>query len=97
MACTGGYVCQAGACVCPTNTLACGMPPLCVNVTSSNANCGACGNKCPSGQVCDTGQCGCSGNKILCDGKCVNPKTDDDNCGACGVVCPNGCSNGMCQ
>ena len=54
-ACTGGGVCAAGTCTCPTAlpTLCSGV---CVNLQSDGKNCGTCGNQCPAGG-CVAGIC----------------------------------------
>ncbi|EPE35750.1 hypothetical protein GLAREA_05088 [Glarea lozoyensis ATCC 20868] len=43
------------AVTCPTGQTACSN--TCIDLTSSNANCGACGNACATGYVCGQGQC----------------------------------------
>ncbi len=89
---------------CPPGLTACGG--LCRDLTSSHANCGACGNACASNAVCSNGTCvavdctcvpTCPSGLTWC-GACVNTETDELNCGACGAVCAPGqvCSNGVC-
>ena len=58
----------------------------CVNLTTSNGNCGTCGNIC-SGL---TATC--------CKGTCTSLKTDTSNCGTCGHKCNafSTCSAGSC-
>lgn len=48
----------------------------CVDLDSSNDNCGSCGITCDveAGNGC-------------CSGTCVDPATDINNCGTCGNVC----------
>jgi hypothetical protein len=59
----------------------------CVNLTTSNGNCGSCGHIC-SGL---TATC--------CNGVCTNLKTDSSNCGSCGHKClySTSCVAGSCK
>jgi hypothetical protein len=59
----------------------------CVNLSTSNGNCGACGNIC-------TGL-----TKTCCGGTCINLKTSWGNCGTCGHKCPpfSSCVSGSCK
>jgi Stigma-specific protein, Stig1 len=60
----------------------------CVNLSSSNGNCGSCGTIC-SGL---TATC--------CGGTCTSLKTDSANCGSCGNVCKGilpSCESGTCK
>jgi hypothetical protein len=59
----------------------------CVNTSTSNGNCGSCGNTC-------TGL-----SKTCCGGTCTNLKTDHNNCGTCGHRCDfvQLCENGLCM
>jgi len=64
-----------------------GDDPFCVNLSTSNSNCGACGLGCSVGETC-------------CNGACRNFDTDNRNCGRCANVCdPNTpvCCGGACQ
>ncbi len=77
---TGGGNCGSGclgqASTCCSNT--------CVDTTSDNNNCGACGNPC--------------GSMSCCTSSCVDTMgTDNANCGGCGVICTGTCTNGTCQ
>ena len=56
--CPTGASCAAGKCKCPTGTDACGTE--CKDVTSDNANCGACGNPCSGVETCNAGKCECN-------------------------------------
>lgn len=71
----------------------------CEDLTSSTANCGACGNACGSGQVCSEGACRCQEGATLCAGQCTVTATDANNCGACGISCGQGrvCESGQCK
>jgi hypothetical protein len=81
------------------------------DLTSSAANCGACGNACsiPSGTAaCVDSACAigsCTAPYADCDGNvangCETVLTDDDNCGGCGVACAlanasSSCDTGAC-
>ena len=59
----------------------------CVNLSTSNGNCGSCGHI-------------CSGLKpTCCDGTCTNLKSDKSNCGTCGHKCTKfaTCEAGSCK
>jgi hypothetical protein len=64
---------------------ACG--PLCVDVQTSQLDCGKCGNACTGGQTCKAGACECPTGLTLCNGLCIDPNTDNLDCGKCGNVC----------
>jgi hypothetical protein len=53
-ACTGGQICQGGACACPEGETTCGGQ--CVAESDDANNCGACGHGCLGG-TCSGGQC----------------------------------------
>ncbi|MEZ4404956.1 MAG: hypothetical protein R3A52_00490 [Polyangiales bacterium] len=66
--CCAGNICAAGMCVnacspgntsCPPTTppVGCFGGGTCRDLSTDNANCGACGNACPTGQVCSAGTC----------------------------------------
>ena len=57
----------------------------CVDTSTDEANCGACGNTCQPGTACIDGAC-CPAGQIECDGVCTDP-TLRTSCGGCGVVC----------
>jgi hypothetical protein len=90
--------CDAGESACASG---------CVDLKTSNTNCGACGVSCGNG-TCQNGACTvtCTGGNgspgVICNGACVNLATDPNNCGACGNVCPTptgqvgACLNGVC-
>jgi hypothetical protein len=90
-ACPANFVCQAGRCVCDSNSdcasgqTCCGGS--CIDTRTSESNCGACGTSCGSGQTC-------------CSGTCRTLATDFNNCGSCGRTCgsnSNRCTNGACR
>ena len=70
--CLPGQTCVnkgAGAsCQCPTGSFVC--DGQCV--TSSDENCGFCGNVCPEGTVCFGGTCQCAAGTVFCGGACVS-------------------------
>jgi hypothetical protein len=75
--CAAGQVCVnkgAGAsCQCPTGTFLCNGEC----VSSSDDNCGFCGNTCPDGTTCVSGTCQCPAGTILCGGQCVSTDCAD--------------------
>ena len=71
----------------------------CVNLRTSAADCGSCGNACVAAEVCTRGACtGCPTGETGCSGTCVNLQTSAANCGSCGAACLAGetCSAGTC-
>jgi len=58
---------------------------VCVDTTSDEAHCGACGNACAQATACVDGAC-CPAGQIECDGACTDPSLRT-SCGGCGVVC----------
>ena len=66
----------------------------CVQISSSDHNCGECGHKCPKGRTCQNGKCVCAYPTVECNGQCVHLNDDHDNCGRCGNQC---FSNHVCQ
>jgi Stigma-specific protein, Stig1 len=74
----------------------------CVDTTSNNANCGACGTACMGAQICRAGACvddtPCPTGQARCGGMCVDTATNAMNCGSCGNACPSGqtCVGGAC-
>jgi hypothetical protein len=77
------------ALMCPTGQMICN--DTCINTTTDNNNCGACGEVC-SGGTCQNGKC-CPTGQTNCGGTCVDLTTNPDHCGAC----MNDCGNGTCQ
>jgi hypothetical protein len=110
--CVTGQTCQAGNChggggthcqpKCSGATPDC-CGATCVDTLTDDANCGACGFRCPAGFKCGgTGACSedrCRDDETRCDGKCTTLANDPNNCGFCGHVCPAdraGCLNAGC-
>ncbi len=96
LACSGGKICQGGACVCASGQLDCGGK--CADPLSDPLHCGDCGTACPPANVCAGGTCVCPSPRLVCGGSCVDPSTDTSNCGGCGAACPPGfgCTKGSC-
>jgi hypothetical protein len=102
-ACEAGFVCANGSCKkdCPSGQTACDA--LCIDLTSSNQNCGACGKVCDATDYCNTGQCvrsGCSNGfkdpgeaGIDCGGACA---TTNKCAGGSTCAGPNDCLSGQC-
>jgi hypothetical protein len=87
--------------VCPTGQSACGT--ACVDLNTSAANCGTCGNACGAGTECRGASCVpvCRTGESLCGtpATCTATLSDINNCGGCGTVCPSGqmCVSGVCS
>jgi hypothetical protein len=114
--CPRGQVCSNGACStsCASNLTTCNGNgngdagvDYCANVSTDNANCGACGVGCAAGQSCLSGACAatCGTGSSSCPaagdggvGYCANFATDNHNCGGCGAICGSGeaCESGHC-
>ena len=97
--CSGGVcACDAGFGDCDNN----GANGCETDLSTSQANCGACGQSCNNG-ACMAGSCACSGGFADCDGNPANGcevdlQTDGTACGACGHDCLGGtCSSGSCM
>jgi hypothetical protein len=95
-ACTTGFVCNGGACVCPADRELC--DGVCRDTLTDNSHCGECGTVCTGSRVCSAGSCECPFGGIFCDGLCRDPQTNGQHCGACGNVCSGGqaCEAGIC-
>jgi hypothetical protein len=97
-------VCKDGACIlkCEDGFADCdgAAPGGCeVDISTSRAHCGACGQACAAGQVCDDGVCRCINRGLgtcgVCDLLCgPNEVCDGERC-----VCPAGWvrCNGVCR
>lgn len=87
----GSYVCQAGQTFCGGT---------CVNISTDDNNCGACGFACSSGYKCNAGTCAlsCPPGQVMCAGVCTNINSDVNSCGMCGLACFSGykCVAGTC-
>jgi hypothetical protein len=83
---------------------------VCVDLSSDDANCGACGSACSAPEFCSGGQCEAPGldpctmvpGQAYCGGVCVDMLSDPNNCGACGNACESvfglqECILGICQ
>lgn len=95
--CSGGNICQGGACGCPSGLTSCSG--ICRNLLADPATCGACGHPCEMGEVCLNGQCKPScGALTECNNSCVNLLTSTASCGSCGHACAPGeaCFAGQC-
>ncbi len=100
----GTNACIAGQCqaldLCSGNYTHCTIEgDSCVD-TTTDINCGGCGNVCLSGSHCVAGNCTCAeAGLAYCDGTCVDVRNSGANCGGCGIACPSGasCSSGSCQ
>lgn len=72
----------------------------CVELSSDNENCGACGFACPPSTRCTAGACSslCRATESKCVAGCADLASDVRNCGACGLECAPGkaCSSGSC-
>lgn len=81
---------------CPAQQAKCAG--VCVDLQTSQANCGLCGYDC-SPLSCIAGQCtSCPISQTLCDNRCVDTSVDPANCGGCGQVCESGaCRFGVCK
>lgn len=67
---------------CPAGQTRCGT--VCVDLTSSTDNCGACGVRCSAQQTCTNAACvvTCSAGQVKCGGTCIDPASDQVHCGA---------------
>ncbi|HEX8703339.1 MAG TPA: MXAN_6577-like cysteine-rich protein [Myxococcaceae bacterium] len=93
---------------CPAEGVDCGEAltqcgDACVDTSSSDSHCGACGTRCALAQVCVEGSCQCQAGATLCGSQCVLTQSDPANCGGCagqgGRVCATGevCESGQCK
>jgi hypothetical protein len=94
--CTGD--CNKGTCCGTSAPTLCGT--TCVDLQTSNANCGGCGAVCSTagGKSCRAGVCQCASGMTDCDGTCASLTSSSTNCGVCGNACTNGktCQAGAC-
>lgn len=90
--------CEAGDCMC-ADSPACGDADVCCgdgcqDLSSDDANCGACGNQCPVNTACVSTECVCAAigadcgeGEACCADGCSDLSDDDANCGLCGRAC----------
>jgi hypothetical protein len=85
----------SGACQCNGNLVQC--PDGCVDLSTSNTDCGSCGKSCKNG-TCTSGVCVCGQGLVICPDGCDNLSTSKQDCGACGHACANNqtCVSGQC-
>lgn len=95
--CDATFICQQGACACPTGFGECAGQ--CADF-GDPAHCGACDNVCPPATVCDRVSCTteCPGATRECGSACVDTETNPLHCGACDQPCRGGerCELGSC-
>jgi hypothetical protein len=98
--CQDGEVCQAGACVCPSDTGVTSCAGACVVLQSDPGHCGACANACRAIEACEQGVCvsDCGEGFTQCGASCVALATDARHCGACESGCEQAqrCVDGQC-
>lgn len=82
----GGAACVAPQMVCPSGG--------CVDLQTSDQNCGACGTACSAGKHCAQGACQCAAGQMACGDSCVDLMTSSQHCGSCEQACP---ADGMCK
>jgi hypothetical protein len=86
---------------CSGAQLACGG--TCVDATTDEMNCGACGNACPAMSTCTASHCLCDAGLSCLNASgalfCADGQTDEMNCGTCGNACATGqaCVAGECR
>lgn len=82
---------------CSSGLTQCGQN--CVDLTTDQFNCGACGNFCGAGASCIEGACVCDAGFTDCNSFCTDLGIDPENCGACGVACAprQWCDLGTCR
>lgn len=87
----GEFTCVAGACECPGGETACtpsdpDRDSYCTDITTDDANCGACDNACDLGFECANSQCVpvvCPAGEVFCGTSCIDPQTSTFYCGGC--------------
>jgi hypothetical protein len=89
--CPVGGACNNGTCSCPVGLTNCAGS--CVNLNTSQNDCGVCGRTCVGG-TCSGGICGCPNGLTLSNGVCCASGLVGSN----GICCPTGQtnSNGVC-
>ena len=59
----------------------------CVDVTSNEKHCGACGEVCGIDSFCENKSCQCSPWLVLCSHGCVELSSNPEHCGKCDLSC----------
>lgn len=85
---------------CPSGLTECSGQ--CVDLSSNEANCGACDNPCTTEETCVSGGCEptvCAPGETDCSGQCIDLSNDNAHCGACGNACQpeETCVSGLCE
>lgn len=91
-----------GGCSCnPCKASLSACADTCVDLSTDERNCGACGTSCGPAQHCEAGSCvdGCATGWALCDGVCADLAFDTLHCGACDTPCQGTqyCANSLCH
>ncbi|MGK3995324.1 MXAN_6577-like cysteine-rich protein [Sorangium sp. So ce1024] len=94
--CSDGGTTTPPTCVAPLAS----CDGVCVDTSSDQGHCGACGVACEAGEACVAGACvGCAQGQTACGDGCVDLQSDEGHCGSCNSACEDGqtCEDGVCQ